>query len=343
MALAPGGPVAAAAPITFSHTAGSRCVAGAKPATGTITLRLLSPSGATRARTTSPAAAASLNGYEVCFKVIPRPGDRIRAVRGSVQRTITLPPVSIAIDRVTDVVSGRGPKGRMVRMLARHCTLTIDCDDQTGGSVPVNSKGRYRQDLTGAVDLRGMDELIVRYETSAGDLFQARALTPFLQVGTPDRVALYCAPPGTHAVTLRRADGTVRASASFRSPQRCISDHLAPLPRRFRRGGTPIRPSKGNVIRSTFASDARLVWPGPSLQLPGGSVSGTCLRNAPYGVYLVRVGEPGISYTLAEGSTAGDGTFSAVSTMTFAPGDRIRLICVTPAGDHVILDRAPPI
>jgi hypothetical protein len=318
-------------------------VAGEKPTTGRITLTLLASNGRTRATTTSSAASANERGYEVCFKVMPRAGDRLKAVRGSVRRSITIPTLTTAIDRVTDVVSGKAPKGRSVRMLARHCTLVISCEDETGGSVTVNTKGRYRADLSGLVDLRGMDAVVVRYRTGAGDEFAVRAITPYLQVGAPDRVALYCASAETHTVTLRRADGTVRASATFRPPQRCISNHLASLPKRFTRNGSAVSPSIGNIIRADIASDARIEWPGPSLQLGGGTVSGVCLPTAPYGVYLERVGEDGVYYTLAEGTTGVTGGFSVASSMTFLPGDRVRLICVTPAGDHVILDRSAPI
>ena len=341
-AVAPAGPAVAAGPITFDYTLGTRCVAGEKPITGTITLRLLSPSGATRATKTSSAATANEPASEVCFKVKPRAGDRIRAVRGSVHRSVTIPTLTVAIDRVTDVVSGKAPKGRSVRMLARHCTLVISCGDETGGSVAVNSKGRYRADLTDLVDLRGMDEVSVRYRSAAGDEFQVRAITPFLQVGAPDRVALSCASSVDHIVTLRRADGSVRASATFRPPQRCTSDHLAALPKRFMRNGSAINPLAGDIIRSDIASDARVAWPGPTLALPGGTVSGTCLPSAPYGVYLQRFGEDGVYYTLAQGTTAPNGAFSVASSMTFMPGDRARLTCVTPAGDHVIVDVRPP-
>src|SRR5690349_11219734 len=109
-AFAPAGPAAAAEPITFSHTFGTRCVAGEKPTTGRITLTLLASNGRTRATTTSSAASANERGYEVCFKVMPRAGDRLKAVRGSVRRSITIPTLTTAIDRVTDVVSGKAPK-----------------------------------------------------------------------------------------------------------------------------------------------------------------------------------------------------------------------------------------
>jgi hypothetical protein len=331
-------PATAAAPITFGYSTGSRCVAGAKPATGRITLRLLAPNGTLRATRTSPTASAPLGGYEVCFDVVPRPGDRIRAVRGSVRRTITLPTLTAAVDRVTDVVSGKGPAGRRLTVRTRHCTLGSACDPDVVRSVTVNRKGRYHRDLTSAVDLRGMDIAFVRFGTSAGDEFQARATAPFFQVGTPDRVAAYCA-PGTRTVRLRRADGRERASATFRSPLGCTTDTLASLPRRFKRNGSVIAPATGNIIRSDIATDARMVWPGPSLGIGNGSMTGKCLANAPYVVYMRRPTEPGMFFTLAEGTSSADGLFQRAYDTTLLPGDRIRLLCATPAGDQLVHDR----
>lgn len=337
--LAPASPAAAAAPITFHHTTGSRCVAGLKPATGRITVRLVAPNGRLRATRTSAAAGASQGGYEVCFPVTPRPGDRIRGVRGSVQRTVTVPTLTIAVDRVTDVVSGQGPRGRRLEMVAQHCDVTGNCEIPVTRNVSANDRGRYRRDLTSAVDLRGMDRVHVELSTSAGDEFQAITRAPFFQVGSPDRVAAYCASGGTRSVMLRRADGRERARATFGSPHRCTSSLLASLSKRFGRNGTVVEPATGNIIRSNIATDARLVWPGPSLAIGNDSMTGLCLPDAPYAVYMQRPGEPGVFYTLAEGTTLPDGGFQRANSTVLMPGDRIRLICATPAGDHVILDR----
>jgi hypothetical protein len=88
--------------------------------------------------------------------------------------------------------------------------------------------------------------------------------------------------------------------------------------------------------------DRRRRWAGlvaVLLNIGNTSMTGKCLRNAPFGVYLQRPGEPGVFYTLAEGTTLGDGMFQVAHSMTLLAGDRIRLICATPAGDHAILDR----
>ena len=83
--LMPAGPAAAAAPVTFERAeTGSRCVSGAKPAGGTLTATLLRPDGTRRDRRRDTQGAT---GWGVCFTVTPRPGDRIRAVRGSIDRT----------------------------------------------------------------------------------------------------------------------------------------------------------------------------------------------------------------------------------------------------------------
>ena len=145
---------------------------------------------------------------------------------------------------------------------------------------------------------------------------------PFFQAGTPDRVAAYW--------RVLRSARRVPASRGRHDPRErvlrlapsCPSVTLLPLPKRSKRPATVVTPETGNIIRSDIATDARMVWPGPTFQYGNGSMVGRCLRNAPYGVYLRRPGEPGVYYTLAEGTNAGNGLFQRASSMTLLPGDR---------------------
>jgi hypothetical protein len=337
MVLLPTG-ASAAADITFNLALGDRCVYGTKPSAGTLTLTLFSSNGTQRAKGSDASGDAR---WGVCLKVAPRPGDRLRAVRGSLRRTVTVPTVTAMLERVTDVLSGRAPSGRSLNVLAQHCSLLGECDEPVKRTIRANGRGRYRTDLTSRVDIRGTDLAVVSFETSAGDVFGRYATAPSVMVSGKGYVAVMCAGSADRKVLLRRADGTERARAAFPGPQRCDTGIFARFDQRFARRGVGVSPSVGNVVKADIASDARFVWRGIALELVADTFEGRCFRNAPFLVALSRV-DGGVRSvdTLGEGVTDADGTFSAA----LKPGtvilldDRVRLVCETPRGDRGALE-----
>lgn len=342
MVLLPAG-ASAAADITFNLAIGDRCVYGTKPAGGTLTLTLFSPNGTQRAKGSD---ASGDERWRVCLKVAPRPGDRLRAVRGSQRRTVTVPTVTATLDRVSDVLGGRAPAGRSLNVLAQHCSLLGECDDPVKRTIKADGRGRYRTDLTSRVDVRGSDVAAVSFTTSAGDVFGRYATAPLVVVSGKGYVAVMCAGGADRTVVLRRADGTERARAAFPGPQPCDTDVFARIDRRLARRGEAVSPNAGNVVRSDIASDARFVWRGIALELVGDTFQGSCLRNAPFLVMMSRV-DGGLTYVdaLVEGVTGDDGGFSeAVKPGTeIASGARIRLACETPRGDRAVLGIRPSV
>jgi hypothetical protein len=332
-ALAPASP-AAAAQITFEHRMGTTCVGGVKPAGGTLTATLLRPDGRRRDRKRDDDGDPS---WQVCFRVKPRPGDRIRAVQGSVNRTIRVPDLTIVIDRVADVVSGRAPAGREVTIQATTCFVA--CLTPLTRTTTANAHGRYRRGLP--LDMNGSDLASAIYSTAAGDQFQAFASAPWFEVTTPGRAAVWCTPPRAHEVTLRRPDGSGRASAS---PLRGVCDDRLPQTRRLTRpNGRAVTVRAGNILKSDVASDARFAWPVMSVEVLPDGASGECFKDAPFMVIAVRpVGGSLVGVgSLGAGETLPDGTFvtSVGSPPVLQVGDRIRLICESPRGDRAILER----
>lgn len=332
--LASAGPTAAAAPITFEHQMGTTCVGGAKPAGGTLTVSLLRRDGSRRDRVRDHDGAPS---WQACFTVKPRPGDRIRAVQGSVSRTIRVPDLSIAIDRVADVVRGRAPAGRRVTIQATRCFVV--CATPLTRTTTANADGRYRRGIP--LDMNGSDLASATYSTAAGDEFRAFATAPWFEVTTPGRAAVWCTPPRAHEVTLRRPDGSRRASAW---PLRGVCDDRLPRTRRLiRPNGSAVTVRTGDILKSDVASDARFAWPEMSVEaLPGGA-AGECFRNAPFMVVVVRpVGGSLVGVgSLGAGDTLADGTFvtNVGSPPVLQEGDRIRLICESRRGDRAILEQ----
>ena len=186
------------------------------------------------------------------------------------------------------------------------------CSTPLTRTVRADGRGRYRKAIP--FDLDGADLAVVSYSTSAGDAFEAITNAALFEVKAPGRASVRCARGGPHSVTLRRADGTIRASASPPSSPCKLAE---PVTRRFRRNGDPVDVRVGDVVKADFARDARFVWPVMSVEPIVGGAIGRCFRNAGYLVVVVRSvsGRPTIVGSLGLGKTQ----MTARSPRTSAP------------------------
>lgn len=341
--LAPASPAAAAAQLRFDIGVRQRCVFGSAPGADQVTVALLGPDGKRRDRKrTTPTSGQ----WSVCFAVVVRSGDRVRAVQGSLDRAVRVPSMSITVNRVTDVLAGTAPKGKDLVLRIGPC-ITPDratCSELVDSPARSDAKGRYRRDMTSVRDIRGADQVQVVYENTAGDTFTARTFAPSFAVTAAGRASLSCAPSGTHRVTARRSDGTLKGSATFPGPQACSA--ATPASKRLKRAGKNIGVVLGNVLRSDIATDARFTWPDMSVSRDGDGAAGRCFRNGRFlvevfrsdGGALVRVGR-------RSGTAAGDGGFTATAIPDFSvqTGDRLRVTCQTLRGDRAVSALTSPV
>jgi hypothetical protein len=119
--LAPATALAAVA-LQLDVTIGSTCVYGLKPSGGSITVKLLRADGSTRATRTDGATG---NEWVVCFTRPVVVGNRLRMTTdpgtGVQTRTVTIPELTIAVNRATNTVKGRAPAGKPIRVRYADC------------------------------------------------------------------------------------------------------------------------------------------------------------------------------------------------------------------------------
>jgi hypothetical protein len=246
------GPAAAAAPpVQITATIGEACVSATKPSGDLVKLTLRTGSGHYLG---TEEDATSSTSFLACFTHRVRIGYRITIVDGDDSRTVGVPDLTIAGDRITNVVSGHGPASKHITVKYGDCNLS-GCAGYTELDRTVDSHGRWHRDLTTSIDLQGADRIAAQYTNSRGDQFYTQEEhLPYLQLSRPNKVHIECQPDRAVNVTLRTAGGTLRASRSLPKAGGCATPDAA-----FRRNGAAVNIAMGNIIRSDLASDVRLV------------------------------------------------------------------------------------
>jgi hypothetical protein len=304
---------------------GSRCLTGHKTSADPITVKLLRSDG--KALETRHDDTTELE-WSICFVHTPVAGNRIRLVHFNHDRTVSVPDLTIALDRVTNVVHGHAPAGKTVDLTYAACDAAGRCGKSPAVTVNANSHGRYRKDLSPSIDIDGSDVVRASYTNSHEDRFYRDARAPYMTITSPDRISLSCLPIGTTTVRLLSATGALRAIKSFHSQGVCGT-----VSGRFRKNGHAVNIHAGDRIRSDFASDARLVWPTVSVAAHGYSYSGRCFPEAEWYLSILVDGSVIGSYA---GTTDADGRFSQpAGYQLIPPGATVRVACESSRGDRV--------
>ena len=322
-------PVPATAKVGLQLTlpVGGACLSGYKPNFDRIRVKLLRSDGT--ARETAHDDNANYD-WALCFHHVPVPGDKLQMINGTaLDRTVTVPHLTVQADRVTNLVSGRGPAGKDLQLAYLDC-YPAGCLGHAY-VVSVNSNGRYHDDLsTSSVDIDGSDEVNILYQTALGDQFTSATAAPYFELTKPNQLFLSCLPRGTSTVRLLTAGGTLRASRSFHATKDCSGSFGS-----FRKDGHAVSVHIGDKITSDLATDARLVWPSMSVEGQGTTLSGKCLADSRYVVFVSR----GSTSSPFGGTTGSDGHFTKATAWTFQAGDTLDLTCESNRGDRVRMSR----
>jgi len=312
---------------------GSSCLGGDKPTSDPIKVKLLRSDGS--ALETTHDDTTSLIGWGICFQHhIPVAGEKLQMINGTTQdRTITIPDLTLVVDRVSSIAGGHGPAGKSIELTYTDC-YPSGCDSPAPPFVlTVNSRGHYHKNLSAsAFDIDGWDELQTDYVNSFQDRFTRATYAPYVEITKPNQIFVSCVPPGTTTVRLLTSTGTLRASRSFHATADCSGFFGS-----FRKNGHAVNVHVGDRITSSLATDARFTWPTMSITgaLTGDSLLGTCLAHSRYVVFITRGG----SGTTWSGTTDSHGILSGTPSWTFQTGDHLDLVCETHQGDHVRMAR----
>jgi hypothetical protein len=321
-------PALGAQPLQVDLQLGSPCMGGTKPHIQPITVKLLRANGTTLEARHDDSAGG---GWMLCFlHHVPVAGNKLQLINGSATHSLRVPDFTLAISRTTDLVSGRAPAATVLHITYHEC-YPAGCDTPQLRGTTANSNGRYHKDLsTSAIDIDGSDQVDASFSNSHGDSFLRTTFAPYVEIKKPNGIYVSCVPRGTTTVKLRSSSGALRATRSFHATQDCSGFFGS-----FRKGGHAINVHTGDRITSDLSPDARLVWPTMSVNGSVGTLSGRCLANSQYMVFISRGG----TSTTWSGTTDPDGIFLGTPSWKFQAGDRLDLICESSRGDHVRLAR----
>ena len=314
--------------LQFDLQLGSSCLSGYKPTTDPIKVKLLRSDG--RALETAHDDSTT-DTWDLCFDRVPVSGNKIQLINGSDQdRTVTVPRLTLEVDRVNSAIKGRAPAGKTL-LISYHECYPAGCDAPQQMATTVNGNGRYHWDLsTSPIDVDGSDRVDAQYQTIHGDRFTRTTFAPVMEIIKPNKLYAGCLPRGDTFLSLRSAGGTLRAVRTFHASTDCSGFFGS-----FRKNGHAVNIHIGDKVSSNLAADASLVSPAMSVNGSSATVSGACIANSRYVVFISRGG----SGTSTSGTTDGTGHFSTPVTWSFIAGDGLDLICETNRGDHVRIVR----
>ena len=151
-----------------------------------------------------------------------------------------------------------------------------------------------------------------------------------MEIIKPNKIFMSCLPRGDTTLRLRTSGGTLRATRTFHASTDCSGFFGS-----FKKNGKAVNIHTGDRISSDLATDASMVWPAMSVDGSANTVSGKCIANSRYVVFVSR----NSSSTSTSGTTDGTAHLSTTLPWTFTTGDRLDLICETTRGDHVRIVR----
>lgn len=259
-------------------------------------------------------------------------GDTIKGTIGASTRTLTIPPMSMTINRVTDKVSGHGPSSAGMQLRLYHYP-GFDTSTNSTKAVTTNASGAFAATTVNNKNIIGWDSLHLGYTSPSGDkigLWQD-APTVYVWLNRPD-VRVRGNPGGDATTTLKSPGGTIK------SVHHATLDPWGGDYGYFTKGGLPVRTRAGDtVIAPGVGSDAH--WSVPAINVsatvPASVVTGHC---QPGKAVELDIFEPQYNFFYWNvGFANGSGNYSHnfSGDQVLASGDKIQVWCKLATGDVV--------
>ena len=327
-----GAPAAAVVPVvTFGLSIGSCTVSGEAPPN--LAMRLVHQDSSGHRLGRADVQVESDGDWSIAC--LPggaiKSGHRLVAKDGAMTlRTLVVPPLSINIDRATDVLRVGGPPSRELHFVLDSCMPGyVACYGRVEDFLlQTDGTGKYQTTL--AFDARGGDRVRLEWDTST-DYFERRQVVPYLQLERGSSRVKGRARPGTTVhVKLKRSDGTIRGTAADTA-----DPDGGAVSARIRRNGSTVEVGTGNRIKGDHASNGVLdvVATGVTVNLAFDTAQGTCIPDGRYGV---RFQNPESTiFLVAYGVLGPAGTFHASDLELVQSGWVVRLWCASPKGDVI--------
>lgn len=340
------GPALAATPRVFVVIGGCGIFTEQLPANKQIRFTLLRPNGTQKAARTVNSGGGSveidcLGRFAIGDKLV------IRRVNGPVLRTITVPRVTITLNRATNKASGKAPAGRSATLLSGDCEPSDPLNDAFCGSgehqksftIPANGSWSKSAAAPG-FDPVGGDAASLFLFSPQGDRFTVsdRANVVEVQLGSA-RVRGIGKPGATVTVTFK--DGsTVQGTGTAKANGVTGFFSLT-----VRKNGNAVLPEVDDEVITSVAGDASFVLTDglevDVSQAADDRITGTCFSNGRFEVSMLEDGGLFRTKGFADANGLLDvETFTGSSPIT--PGLTVQLRCLTPAGDRVLLQAVVP-
>jgi hypothetical protein len=328
------GPAAAATSPTFSVDYSSSCVVVSGPASGVGTFRhLASDNSLLEERAVGLNNAGNGAGNAVlCLEDAPVPGQTLWANVEGVTRTLTLPRVSLRIDRSTDVLRGTAPAGTTVKLTVFHyAKLGVGATTVTRTRT-ASATGAWSTDLTAAVNIVGGDQAAATHTTSAGDKVTAREISPVLRIWIGRSTFAAGLQTGTGGtVTLRAPSGAVRGSGVVSA----VSGQLAEQFGTFTANGLAAVPRVGDRVSAPFQPSMAFTIPTLTLTVSKATdvVSGACVAGRSMQVRIVYPGDESSAFFRCPADRTYSVNWSGI--IDIIPGYTVEVVTRLPSGDVV--------
>ncbi|MBA2254818.1 MAG: hypothetical protein H0W07_06875 [Chloroflexi bacterium] len=331
VALAPA--VAAGNPITFVATIGSSCVSGKATPSAPIVATLRSSVGDVMA--SASAVATSSGAWSLCFSEPVEVGDTITADDGPNERTLAIPRITGTIDRVTDVFSGKGPATTTFVARLYDCALMSSCIESDERMLSTDATGAVSFDYTAISNVRGQDQVQLRFPTAEGDYIFKDVYAPMTRVVIGLATISGFARPGTLVTTTLKTSADVVKGTAQVVAQHPVGNFYGIA---FRKpNGTKVYVAATDKVSSDSATDAGFTVPGVTLSatISTDVISGKCRPNGPYSLVARR---PNFSDSVTRSGmsdVAGNLTQDVTADLDLVAGDLVFLSCRMATGDIV--------
>jgi hypothetical protein len=333
-------PASAAAVVWVGNTYGSTCAYGRGGANTAHTVRLLEGS------TPVTATVVTSDGSGYFFACFPSSyelvyGYRLEVKTTGYSRIAVIPNLAMKADRISDVVSGKAPAGKTIKISVtayqpgHYVNATV-----TDVFVAANVTGDWSFDFTSHGGIRGQDILDLSYKPNqdyfgaTGDVWRISLQVENMRIGRGTTHAWGQMNPGEQAtLTLRSAVDAVRGRA-YVAPD----DDDGNYGGYFRTGaGGTVYPRATDKVAATFATDATMTVPNVTVAGNATSdvVSGICMPNQGFAVFARKpdYSDSATGYGVTSGS--GAYAFDVTSQMNLVAGDYISVRCKFDTGDEV--------
>jgi hypothetical protein len=281
----------------------------------------------------------SQGDFEVCFDRNIRHGHKLRASNALTGEVFwfTIPTLTLKANRAKDIVKGKGPANKQVKIRLFRCSVFDgSCVHKGTRMTNVNAAGDYSRDTSSFFNARGFDHAQVSYTNSAGHSYTLDQRIPWMSMELDEAGVLGDLNPGqTATFKLRTAPGgsVLKTRHATQGDEGFSFLFGAPM-------------SAGREVSSDFASDARIKIPSTSLVVDPLNVDGDQIihvRCLPDRKMLVDLNPGADIYVM--GDDHGRATLNLSDEVS--PGfqlsiEEVRILCTTPAGD-LVARRHPPV